>query len=107
MTAIHTVDISGAICTVTVRQKSQRVWVAVGDYMGDLVRVQDRSEESAVTQWQEMATSRGNAATRKARPPARPGASSPARKGKKKAGAKRSSAAAKASRARKKPAKRK
>lgn len=105
MTALHTVDISGEICTVTVRQKSQRVWVAVGDYMGDLVRAQDRTEEAAVTQWQKMANSRGGAATRKARPSARPGASSPARKRKKKAGAKRSSPAAKASRARKKPAK--
>jgi hypothetical protein len=107
MTAIHTVEVSGETCMVTVRQKSARVWVARGTYMGDLVRVQERSEEAAVTGWQKMATSKASAVTRKPRPPAKPGGSSPGRKRKKKAGAKRSSPAAKSSGARKKPAKRK
>jgi hypothetical protein len=57
MTAIHTVDISGEFCVVTVRQKSKMVWVARGDYMGDSVTTQDRSEETALTRWQEVAAS--------------------------------------------------
>ena len=45
---------------VSVNRKSKSVWVAVGDYMGKTIRVQDRSEGAAVKRWREAAEYRGN-----------------------------------------------
>lgn len=45
---------------ITVDQKSKSVWVAVGDYMGETLRVQGRSEGVAVKRWREAAEYRGN-----------------------------------------------
>jgi hypothetical protein len=107
MTAMHTVDLSGSKCVVIVRQKSTRVWVAHGDYMGNPIRTEDRSEEAALMRWQEVATSKGDPATRKPRIKATLENSSPRQRREKKASAKRRSPSAKLLQARKKPAQRK
>jgi hypothetical protein len=41
---------------VSVYQKSKSVWIAVGDYMGARITVQDRSESTALKRWQETAS---------------------------------------------------
>jgi hypothetical protein len=46
---------------VNVYQKSKSVWIAVGNYMGARITVQDRSEGTALKRWQEAAHYRGNA----------------------------------------------
>jgi hypothetical protein len=46
---------------VNVYQKSQSVWIAVGDYMGARITVLDRSEGTALQRWQETAHYRGSA----------------------------------------------
>jgi hypothetical protein len=46
---------------VNVYQKSNSAWIAVGDYMGARITVQDRSEGTALKRWQETAHYRGNA----------------------------------------------
>jgi hypothetical protein len=46
---------------VSVYQKSKSVWIAVGDYMGARITVQDRSEGAALKRWQETAHYMGNA----------------------------------------------
>jgi hypothetical protein len=45
---------------VSVERISKSVWVAVGDYMGESLRVQDRSEGAALIRWREAATYKGN-----------------------------------------------
>lgn len=46
-------------CTVSVEQMSKSVWVAVGDYMGETIRTQDRSEATALKRWREAAQYKG------------------------------------------------
>jgi hypothetical protein len=46
---------------VNVYQKSTSAWIAVGDYMGARITVQDRSEGTVLKRWQETAHYRGNA----------------------------------------------
>jgi hypothetical protein len=46
---------------VNVYQKSTSAWIAVGDYMGARITVQDRSEGTVLRRWQEAAHYRGNA----------------------------------------------
>lgn len=45
---------------VEVYQKSKSVWVAVGDYLGESIRVQDRSEGAATKRWCEAARFKDN-----------------------------------------------
>jgi hypothetical protein len=40
---------------VSVRRKDQGIWIAVGQYMGEQIEVEDRSEASAVARWEETA----------------------------------------------------
>jgi hypothetical protein len=58
--AEHTVEVWGKPCAVSAYQKSKSVWVAVGDYMGEQIRVQDRSERTAVKSWHDAARYKGN-----------------------------------------------
>jgi hypothetical protein len=55
-----TTSVWGKDHKVTVYQKSKTVWVAVGDYMGQQLVVQDRSEGTALKRWREAAKHRGN-----------------------------------------------
>ena len=41
------VKVWGKPCSVTVYRESKSVWVAVGDYMGESIRVQDSSKGGA------------------------------------------------------------
>ena len=45
---------------VLVSRISNSAWQAVGDYMGEPIRVEDRSEGSAFMRWRDAATSKGN-----------------------------------------------
>jgi hypothetical protein len=45
---------------VDVYQKSKSVWVASGDYMGQHLSTQDRSQATALKRWAEAAKYRGN-----------------------------------------------
>jgi hypothetical protein len=56
----HTVMVWGHRQTVRVSKKSKTVWVAVGDYHGETIRVEDRSEKSALGLWRKTAEYRGN-----------------------------------------------
>ncbi len=40
---------------VDVYQKSKTVWIAVGTYMGKRIEVNGRSENAAITHWQDAA----------------------------------------------------
>jgi hypothetical protein len=55
----HTVEVWDKPCKVSVEQKSKTVWVAVGDYMGNSIRVEDRSARTALRRWQEAARYKG------------------------------------------------
>jgi hypothetical protein len=50
------VSVWGKPCTVTVYRKPKSVWVAVGDYMGASITVQDSGEGAAIKRWIEAAT---------------------------------------------------
>jgi hypothetical protein len=45
---------------IEVDQKSKTVWVAVGEYMGKTIRVEARSERTAISHWAEAARYAGN-----------------------------------------------
>ena len=45
---------------VLVSRISNAAWQAVGDYMGEPIRVEDRSEGSAFMRWRDAAISKGN-----------------------------------------------
>ncbi len=50
----HRVEVWGKSYTVTTRQKSKSVWIAVGDYMGKTIEVKDRSKATAIKRWRVM-----------------------------------------------------
>jgi hypothetical protein len=52
--------VRGEAFVVRVDQKSQSAWSAVGDYMGESIKVEDGSEGGAVERWREAATAKGN-----------------------------------------------
>lgn len=54
------VQVWGRTYEVSVYRKSKSVCVATGDYEGQSITVQDRSEGSAIKRWREAATYRGN-----------------------------------------------
>ena len=56
---VHTVEVWGKSYTVTTRQKSKSVWVAVGVYMGESIQIEDRSKGAAIKRWKERAHSKG------------------------------------------------
>jgi hypothetical protein len=60
--AEYTVKIWDKLQTITVEQKSKSVWVAVGDYRGESIRVQDRSESTALKRWVRSCTLQGQIA---------------------------------------------
>ena len=53
------VKVWGKPCSVTVYRESKSVWVAVGDYMGESIRVQDSSKGGATRIWIRAATYKG------------------------------------------------
>lgn len=56
----HKVMVWGQPQSVTIYQKSKSVWEAVGEYMGESIRVTDRSAGSVLKSWQEAARYKGN-----------------------------------------------
>jgi hypothetical protein len=47
-------------CTITISHPSKTVWVAVGDYRGELIEVKGSSASNAAKHWVDAARSRGN-----------------------------------------------
>jgi hypothetical protein len=56
--------VGGRSYEISVYRKSKSVWIAVGDYMGVTITVQDRSEDAALKRWREAAEHKGNWAQR-------------------------------------------
>jgi len=56
----HTVKVWGKPHEVVVYQKSQTVWIAVADYMGQRFEAKGKSWRSALTAWRRVAEFRGN-----------------------------------------------
>ncbi len=56
----QTVKVWGKPHVVNVYQKSKSVWIAVGEYRGEVVEVRGRSESAAVAQWRRAAEYKGN-----------------------------------------------
>jgi hypothetical protein len=56
----HTVEVWGKTYEVSVHQKSKTVWIASGDYEGQYIQTQGRSETQALGSWREAARYRGN-----------------------------------------------
>ena len=52
--------VGGRSHEISVYRKSKSVWIAVGDYMGVTITVQDRSEGAALKRWGEAAEHQGN-----------------------------------------------
>jgi hypothetical protein len=52
----HKVWVGGESHSVTVFQKSKTAWEAVGDYMEETIRVQDRTAGAAIKRWRGVAT---------------------------------------------------
>jgi hypothetical protein len=55
-----TVEVWGEPQMISVYQKSKSVWIAIGNYMGDHLEAQGRSEPTAVKRWREAARYKGN-----------------------------------------------
>ncbi len=58
--AEHKVTVWNKPYTISVYQKSKTVWIAVGDYMGERLEAQGRSESTAAHRWSEAARYKGN-----------------------------------------------
>ena len=56
----HSVMVWGKPLLVSVYQKSKSVWVATGEYHGERLSTQDRSQSTALTRWREAAQYKGN-----------------------------------------------
>jgi hypothetical protein len=54
------VEVWGKSHSISVYQKSKSVWIAVGDYMGERLEAQGRSESTAANRWREAARYKGN-----------------------------------------------
>lgn len=59
MTTI-TVQVWGTPQTLSVRQKSKSVWIAVGEYHGERLEAKGSSASSAANNWREAARYKGN-----------------------------------------------
>ena len=55
----HTVKVDDNEYVVNTTQKSPALWTAGGDYMGNSLYVQDRSEATALKRWSETARTKG------------------------------------------------
>jgi hypothetical protein len=60
MSGMRTVIVWGKPHTVTVAKRLKTVWVAFGDYNGESISVEDRTEGAALRRWREAATYKGN-----------------------------------------------
>jgi hypothetical protein len=58
------VSVWGKPHEITVYRKSKSVWVAVGDYMGEMLRTEGPSANAAVTDWRDGAERKGKKAKR-------------------------------------------
>jgi hypothetical protein len=56
----HTVKINGHHCEIRVYREGKHLWFAVGDYLGQEIKVQAESKGAAVTRWRERAASMDN-----------------------------------------------
>lgn len=56
----HTVKVSDKEYTVNTVQKSPTQWTAGGDFNGESLYVQDRSETTALKRWSAVALTKGN-----------------------------------------------
>ena len=45
---------------ITVRQKNKTVWIASGNYLGELIQAQGRTVGAAIKSWRDAARYRGN-----------------------------------------------
>ena len=54
------VSVLGQLHEVNVYRQSERVWIAVGDYMGQTIRVQNQGDGAAVKSWSEAARHKAN-----------------------------------------------
>lgn len=54
------VEVWGRRYIVTVHMKSPSVWVASGEYMGQMLTTKDRSANAAIMRWREAAKYKGN-----------------------------------------------
>jgi hypothetical protein len=57
--AVHTVEVEDRPHKITVHQKSKNLWIAIGEYMGERLAVQDQSEATAIKCWCEAARYKG------------------------------------------------
>jgi hypothetical protein len=51
----YSVSIGSKTYEVTVYQRSKSVWIATGDFMGETLKVKDRSQTTALSAWREAA----------------------------------------------------
>jgi len=49
------VSVRGKPHEIGLYRKSKNVWIALGDYMGTMITVQDRSEGATIERWREAA----------------------------------------------------
>ena len=56
----HVVKVWGKPYTIEVHQNSKTVWVAVGEYMGEIREVKGGSANDAISQWKEWARYKRN-----------------------------------------------
>ena len=56
----HTIKVHNVPCEVTTHRKSKSVWAAVGEYHGERVEGEGKSESIALKRWHEAASYRGN-----------------------------------------------
>jgi hypothetical protein len=66
--AERTVLVLGEPHSISVYRLAENVWVVVGDYRGEAIRVQGRSEGAAVKRWCQTARHQGAQAEEKPRP---------------------------------------
>jgi hypothetical protein len=51
----YTVIVGDEPCVVRVHQKTKRVWIAVGDYMGERIEAKGSGRNSALAAWRQAA----------------------------------------------------
>ncbi len=56
----HTMKLHGHHYQISVHREGKHVWVAVGDYLGEEIKVQAESEGAAVKRSREEASTIGN-----------------------------------------------
>ncbi len=56
----YTVNTHQKYKSVNTHQKYKSVWIAVGEYMGEMLDAKDRSEATAIKRWKEKAHAKGS-----------------------------------------------